>query len=88
MVQKTLTLSEEANIKIKAAEKTTRKRKYTKRKPKTVTIQTAIPQHEPGAKLDQGKPRIGLVLNDFAHALVEISKVGTMGQTNIRSTDG
>lgn len=35
--------------------------------------------HEPGAKLDAGKPRLGLVLGDFARALVEIGKVGTYG---------
>ena len=27
-------------------------------------------QHEAGAKLDDGKNRLGLVLNGFAHALV------------------
>jgi hypothetical protein len=36
-------------------------------------------QHEPGAKLDQGKPRVSLVLDGFALALLEVSKVGTMG---------
>lgn len=35
--------------------------------------------HEIGAKLDSGKNRIGLVLNGFARALEEISKVGTYG---------
>jgi hypothetical protein len=38
-----------------------------------------IPQHAPGAKLDKGKPRVGLVLGDFARALIEVSKVGTVG---------
>jgi hypothetical protein len=38
-----------------------------------------IPQHSPGAKLDKGKPRVGLVLGDFANALVEVSRVGTIG---------
>lgn len=38
-----------------------------------------IPQHEPGAKLDSGKPRMGLVLQGFRKALSEISKVGTAG---------
>ena len=36
-------------------------------------------QHEAGAKLDDGKNRLGLVLNGFAHALVEVGKVGTYG---------
>lgn len=35
--------------------------------------------HDPGAKLDAGKPRVGLVLGDFANALLEVSKVGTGG---------
>ena len=36
-------------------------------------------QHETGAKLDAGKPRLGLVLGAFANALVEVGKVGTYG---------
>lgn len=32
-----------------------------------------------GAKLDSGKPRLGLVLNGFARALTAVSEVGTMG---------
>ena len=35
-------------------------------------------QHEPGAKLDQGKPMAGLLL-DFGLALLEMSKVATYG---------
>lgn len=35
--------------------------------------------HTPGAKLDAGKPRVGLVLGAFASALMEVAKVGTMG---------
>ena len=35
--------------------------------------------HEPGAKLDAGKPRPALVLGAFARALLEVSKVGTYG---------
>lgn len=35
--------------------------------------------HEPGAKLDAGKRRDGLVLLAFARALAEVSKVGTYG---------
>ncbi len=33
------------------------------------------PAHVPGAKLDAGKVRAGLVLGDFAHALAEVAKV-------------
>jgi hypothetical protein len=36
-------------------------------------------QHEPGAKLDSGKVRAGLVMGGFARALVEVAKVGTFG---------
>lgn len=35
--------------------------------------------HVPGAKLDDGKVRMGLVLSGFARALTEVSKVGTFG---------
>lgn len=35
--------------------------------------------NEPGAKLDHGKNRLGLVLGDFARALQEVGKVGTFG---------
>ena len=35
--------------------------------------------HEPGAKLDAGKVRMGLVFNGFAAALCEVAKVGTYG---------
>lgn len=35
--------------------------------------------HEPGAKLDAGKPRLSLVLGGFPRALVEVAKVGTYG---------
>lgn len=38
-----------------------------------------VSQHSPGAKLDTGKPRVGLVLGGFARALLEVSKVGTFG---------
>jgi hypothetical protein len=38
-----------------------------------------IDQHEPGAKLDDGKVRVGLVLGAFANALTEVCKVGTFG---------
>lgn len=35
--------------------------------------------HQPGAKLDQGKNRLGLVINGFARSLEEVGKVGTYG---------
>lgn len=43
-------------------------------------------QHQPGAKLDAGKVRLGLVLGDFSRALVEVGKVGTYGAQ--KYTDG
>lgn len=36
-------------------------------------------QNAPGAKLDAGKVRVGLVLGDFSHALEQVSRVGTFG---------
>ena len=36
-------------------------------------------QHSPGAKLDQGKNRLGLVLGGFSRALQQVGKVGTQG---------
>ena len=38
-----------------------------------------INPHAPGAKLDSQKPMLDLVLGDFAKALQEVGKVGTMG---------
>ena len=35
--------------------------------------------HVPGAKDDQGKVRVGMVLKGFCHALWEVSKLGTFG---------
>jgi len=35
--------------------------------------------HEGGAKGDKGKPRVALVMRDFAHALWEVARVGTYG---------
>jgi hypothetical protein len=35
--------------------------------------------HAPGAKLDAGKNRLGLVLGGFTRALQEVGKVGTFG---------
>lgn len=40
---------------------------------------TGKSQHEPGAKLDAGKLRPGLVLNGFARALKAVTAVGTYG---------
>jgi len=42
---------------------------------------TGLDAHDPGAKLDAGKNRMGLVLLAFAPALIEVSKVGTYGAT-------
>lgn len=36
-------------------------------------------KNEPGAKLDGGKNRLGLVLGDFARALQAVGEVGTFG---------
>jgi len=38
-----------------------------------------INQHVEGAKLDAGKPRLGLVLGDFGNALLAVGEVGTFG---------
>lgn len=47
------------------------------------TTQEADPNgkdpHEPGAKLDVGKNRLGLVLHGFARALWAVGEVGTYG---------
>ena len=40
---------------------------------------TGKDQHEPGAKVDAGKPRVSMVLNQFPRALWEVSAVGTFG---------
>lgn len=37
------------------------------------------PPNQPGAKLDNGKLRLGLVLGSFAHALLAVGAVGTYG---------
>lgn len=44
-------------------------------------------QHEPGVKLDNGKPLAGLVLKGFATALTKVSQVGTFG-ANKYTADG
>ena len=43
--------------------------------------------HEPGAKLDAGKPLAG-VLSDFSLALIAVAEVGTFGAKNIQEVDG
>lgn len=40
---------------------------------------SGLSQHESGAKLDSGKVRPALVFKGFAHALWEVSRVGTLG---------
>lgn len=47
--------------------------------PVGTTDPNGINQHAPGAKLDNGKPRHGLVLGAFSNALTEVAKVGTFG---------
>lgn len=42
--------------------------------------------HEPGAKLDAGKNRVGMVLAGFADALESVGRVGTQGAQ--KYTDG
>ena len=49
--------------------------------------------HAPGAKLDAGKTRCGLVINGFARALYQVARVGTFGAAKYtpngwRSVDG
>tara|TARA_R110001606_G_scaffold130742_1_gene266300 strand:+ start:395 stop:715 length:321 start_codon:yes stop_codon:yes gene_type:complete len=44
-----------------------------------------IDQHQPGAKLDEGKNRLGLVFGGFANALLGVGKVGTYG--SLKYTD-
>lgn len=42
---------------------------------------TGRDQHQPGAKLDGGKIRAGLVLEGFQRALMAVAAVGTYGAT-------
>jgi hypothetical protein len=44
-----------------------------------ITLVDSINPHIPGAKLDSEKPMMDLVFGDFSKALVEVTKVGTMG---------
>ena len=46
---------------------------------KRETDPNGIGQHDAGAKLDQDKNRVGLVLGDFARALWHVGLVGTYG---------
>jgi hypothetical protein len=46
---------------------------------RTESDPTGLDPHSPGAKLDEGKNRLGLVLGGFAKALEEVGKVGTYG---------
>lgn len=49
-------------------------------KPKSSEMDpTGRDAHAPGAKLDQGKPRAALVLQDFGPALLRVADVGTFG---------
>lgn len=43
------------------------------------TDPNGLDQHAAGAKLDSGKPRLGLVLLGFSRALHAVGKVGTYG---------
>lgn len=40
---------------------------------------SGLSAHTPGAKLDAGKPRPGLVLGGFARALLAVTRIGTYG---------
>lgn len=46
---------------------------------KTETDPHGLNAHAPGAKLDAGKPRPGLVLGGFARALLAVTRIGTGG---------
>lgn len=39
-----------------------------------------IPQHEPGAKLDKGKPDVGLVFASFPDAICLVAEVSSFGE--------
>ena len=43
------------------------------------TDPNGIPVGEPGAKLDAGKVRVGMMLDQFAHALWAVAEVSTYG---------
>ena len=52
---------------------------YLPKVAKAETDPNGIQQHEPGAKLDAGKNRLGLVFSGFALALQAVGAVGTYG---------
>ena len=45
----------------------------------TTKTEATIDPHQPGAKIDQGKPRMHLITGGMARALTEVAKVGTFG---------
>lgn len=52
---------------------------YRARMGMTEVDPNGLAKNVPGAKLDAGKVRVGLVLSGFARALMEVAKVGTAG---------
>ena len=46
----------------------------------TVPREEDIPQHEPGAKLDKGKPDVGLVFACFPDAICLVAEVSSFGE--------
>ena len=44
--------------------------------------------HAPGAKLDAGKPKVGLMLSGFARALLKVAEVTTYGASSTLQTVG
>mgnify|MGYP003635423609 FL=1 len=51
----------------------------------TETDPDGLDPHEAGAKLDAGKPRLGLVFSGFSAALEQVGRVGTYG--SLKYTD-
>ena len=45
----------------------------------------SLDPHQPGAKLDAGKVRMGLVMQGFTRALFEVGRVGTQGRNTPRT---
>lgn len=52
---------------------------YSSKSPDFNSMNRVKGNHIPGAKEDQGKPDLDLVLGDFGDALMEVGKVGTFG---------
>ena len=46
---------------------------------KTEADPNGLDQHAPGAKVDAGKTRMGLITGGMARAIMDVAKVGTMG---------